>query len=58
VFALGRGFAFQFGNNALGEHLAQFHTPLVKRINVPNHALREDAMGLPQNNIDCFLGQM
>jgi hypothetical protein len=58
MIELGCRLALKFWNDSLGEHLAQFHTPLVKRINVPNHALREDAMGLPQNNIDCFLGQM
>ena len=44
MFELGCGLALKFWNDSLGEHLAQFHTPLVKRINVPNHALREDAV--------------
>jgi hypothetical protein len=30
VFEFERGFAFQFGNNSLGEHLAQLDAPLIK----------------------------
>ena len=44
MFKLGRCFAFQFGNDALGKHFAQLDAPLVERINVPNHALRENTM--------------
>ena len=40
----GRCLALQFGNNALSQYLAQLDAPLVERINVPNHALGEDAM--------------
>ena len=44
VFEPGRGLAFKFGHDSLGQHLAQFDAPLVKRINVPDDALREDAV--------------
>ena len=39
-----RSLAFQFGNDALRECLAQLHAPLIERINVPDHALSEDAV--------------
>ena len=51
VFEPGCCLALQFGNDALGEHLAQLDTPLVKRINVPNHALREDAVFVKRNEL-------
>ena len=44
VFQLRCCLALEFGNDSLGEHLTQLDTPLVKRIDVPNHALREDAV--------------
>ena len=44
MFEPGRRLALQFGNNALGQHFAQLDAPLVERINVPNHALGEDAV--------------
>ena len=33
--------ALQFRDNALGEDLAQFHPPLIERVNGPDGALRE-----------------
>ena len=36
-----RRLAFQFGNNPLGQHLAQFHSPLVEGIDLPDSALGE-----------------
>ena len=44
MFQFRRGFALQFRNDALGQHLPQLNPPLVKRINLPNHALNEDAV--------------
>ena len=44
MFELRRRLALEFWNNALGEHLAQFDAPLVERIDVPNYALRENAV--------------
>src|SRR5687768_10413892 len=35
---------FQLRDDLLGENLAEFDTPLIERINVPNCALREDAV--------------
>ena len=36
--------AFEFGDDALGEHLAQFHSPLVEGVDLPDGALREDSV--------------
>jgi hypothetical protein len=34
--------ALEFGDNALGQHFAKFHTPLIERINLPDSALCEN----------------
>ena len=34
----------EFGDDALGQNLAELNAPLVARINVPEHALGEDGM--------------
>src|SRR5262249_13320178 len=34
--------ALQLGDNALRQRFAQFNAPLIKRIDVPDHALRKD----------------
>ena len=44
VFKPGGGLAFQFGDDPLRQNFSEFNAPLIKRINVPNHALREDAV--------------
>src|ERR1044071_5231203 len=36
--------ALEFRDNALGQHLAKFHAPLVERVNLPDGALREHAV--------------
>ena len=41
---LGLCLALEFGDDALGQHLAQFDAPLVERVDVPDDALREDAV--------------
>src|ERR1039458_396153 len=38
------GWALQLGDDLLGQDLAQFHPPLVKRVDVPDRALYEDAV--------------
>ena len=35
---------FEFGDDALGQHLSQFDPPLVERINLPDNALGENAV--------------
>ena len=42
VFESGWPFAFQFGNDALRQGLAQFDAPLIKGIDAPDRALGED----------------
>lgn len=37
-----KGFAFKFRNDALRQHFAQFDSPLVERVNVPNGPLGKD----------------
>ncbi len=39
---LGLGPALQFRQNALSQHFAQFHTPLIERVDAPDRALDED----------------
>ena len=41
---LGFCFALKFRDNALSQYLAQFDTPLVKRVNVPDDTLRKNTM--------------
>src|SRR5262245_30116846 len=36
--------ALQFRNDPLREHLAEFHTPLIERVDIPDHALGKDAV--------------
>src|SRR5881628_3914135 len=36
--------ALEFRDNALGQHLAKLHAPLVERVNLPDSALREHAV--------------
>src|SRR5438094_4296730 len=44
VFELRCVLALKLRNDALGEHFAQLDAPLIKRINVPDHALGEDTV--------------
>ena len=41
MFEFWRSRAFQFRDDALGQDFSEFNAPLVKRVNVPNCALRE-----------------
>src|SRR3970040_2996480 len=34
--------ALNFWNNALSQHFAQLHTPLIERVDIPDNALSED----------------
>jgi hypothetical protein len=43
VFEVGFPFGFEFGDDALGEDFAEFDTPLVEGVDVPEDALGEDA---------------
>ena len=36
--------ALELGDNALGQHLAQFHAPLIEGIDLPERPLGEDAV--------------
>ena len=44
MLELGIGGTVQLRNNALGQHFTEFHTPLVEGVDVPDRALREDAV--------------
>src|SRR5690348_5757031 len=46
-----RRFAFKFGNDPLGQHLAEFHAPLIKRIKIPDDALREHDVLIKRHEI-------
>ena len=52
------GCAFQFGDDALGQDLAEFHSPLVERVNLPDDALREDAVFVEGNKFAKPLNQV
>ena len=43
--------AFQLGNDALGQHFAQFDPPLVEGIDPPNGALRENTVLVERNEL-------
>src|SRR6185312_8897186 len=38
------GFTLEFRDDALGQYLAQFHTPLIERVNAPDCSLRKHAL--------------
>ena len=42
MLKLGLTGAFEFGNDAVGQHFAEFDAPLVERIDIPDGALDED----------------
>ena len=43
-FRMGSSAAFEFRDNLLRQHLAQLDAPLIKRIDLPDGSLREDAV--------------
>jgi len=51
VFEPGRSLALQLRNDALREHFAELDAPLVKGIDVPDHALREHAVFVKRDQL-------
>src|SRR5437867_9649437 len=51
MLELGLRLALNLWNDALGQYLAEFNTPLVKRINVPDNALGEDRVLIKGNKL-------
>src|SRR5271168_2294080 len=48
-------FALEFRNNAHSEHLAQLYAPLVKRVDLPDGSLNEDAVFIECHKLaKCF----
>ena len=43
MFQVGLPCGFEFGDDALGEDFAEFDAPLVEGVDIPDHALGEDA---------------
>ena len=56
MFELGRGFAFEFGDDGLGQGFAKFDTPLVEGINVPDRSLGEDIVFVERDELAEYLG--
>src|SRR5665213_971925 len=49
---------FEFRDNALGQHLAEFDAPLIEGIDVPDRALRKDAVLIERKQFtETFWGQ-
>ena len=44
-------FGFKFWDNALGQHFAEFHPPLVERVDVPDNALGKDGVLVECNKL-------
>src|SRR5215469_18567578 len=51
VLQLGLRRALELRNDVLGERLTQFDTPLIKRINLPDRSLGEDAVLVQRNQL-------
>ena len=45
------GRVFQFRNDALRQHFAQLHAPLIERVNVPDGPLRKDTVLVECNQL-------
>src|ERR1700758_1323500 len=43
--------AFEFADNLLGQNLAEFHAPLIERIDLPDRSLGEDAVLVQGNQL-------
>src|SRR5262249_16389683 len=51
----GLRFALEFRDDALSQYFAQLHAPLVEGVDVPDHALGEDAMLVKSDELaECF----
>src|SRR5215472_14411293 len=49
------GRVLELWNDALRKNFAELHTPLIERINVPNHSLSEDGVLVKRNKLaQCF----
>ena len=48
--------AFEFGNDPLRQHLAEFHAPLVKRVDLPHDSLGEDGVLVEGNQFTQNVG--
>src|SRR5579872_3071211 len=51
VMELWRFRAFQFGDDPLRQYLAQLHAPLIEGVNLPDRALREDAVLIERHKL-------
>src|SRR5580704_14190446 len=51
MLELGFRGTFQLGDDPLGERLAQFHAPLIERIDLPDRALGEDAVFVERDQL-------
>src|SRR5262249_56285170 len=47
----GLGFAFELRDDALSQHLAELDAPLIKRVDVPDDALGENAVLVQRNKL-------
>ncbi len=43
--------AFEFRNNTVGQHLAEFDTPLVERVDIPDGALDKDLVFVERDEL-------
>ena len=51
MLELGWCLRFEFRNDALGQHLAKLHSPLVERVNVLDDALSEDRVLIKRDEL-------
>ena len=43
------GLAFELWNNSLSQYFAEFHTPLIKGVDLPDGSLGKDAVFVKRN---------
>jgi hypothetical protein len=59
MIEIGLRFALELRDYALGQHLAEFNSPLVERVEIPNDALRKNGMFVKgQELTQCFLSEL
>src|SRR6266496_6599164 len=51
------GLALEFRDDALGQYLAQFDSPLIERVDVPDDALGEDAVLVERRSEERRVGK-
>ena len=44
-------FVFKFGNNALRQNFAEFNSPLIERVDIPDGSLGEDRMFIQRDQL-------